>query len=68
MSAAAREELYFERPSQPERWIERVEAVTGDEVDAEAEALLGSRALALSVVGNVGRLPFTAEDLRAHVV
>jgi predicted Zn-dependent peptidase len=68
MSAAAREEFYFERPSQPERWIERVEAVTSDEVDAEAEALLGSRAIALSVVGNVAKLPFTAEDLRAHVV
>jgi predicted Zn-dependent peptidase len=68
MSAAAREEFYFERPSRPERWIERIEAVTADEVDAEAQRLLGGRGLSLSVVGNVSRLPFTAEDLRARVV
>jgi predicted Zn-dependent peptidase len=68
MSAAAREELYFGRPSRPERWIEKVEAVTKEEVDAEARRLLAGRDLSLSVVGNVPRLPFTAEDLRARVV
>ncbi len=63
MSAAAREEFYFGRPSRPERWIERVEAVTAEEVHAEARNLLKGRALSLSVVGNVGRLPVTASDL-----
>ena len=68
MSAAAREEIYFERTPRPEQWIERVEAVTAEEVDAEARRLLGGRGLSLAVVGNVSRLPFTAEDLRARVV
>ncbi|HEY1249699.1 MAG TPA: pitrilysin family protein [Thermoanaerobaculia bacterium] len=68
MSASAREEFYFERPPQPERWIERVEAVTTDEVDEAARELLPGGALSLSVVGNVGKLPFTAEELRARVV
>jgi len=68
MSAAAREEIYFERTPRPERWIARLEAVTAEEVDAEARRLLGGRGLSLAVVGNVSRLPFTAEDLRARVV
>jgi len=68
MSAAAREEYYFGRPSPPERWIERVEAVTADEIDALAQELFSGRGLSLSVVGNVGKLPHTAEDLRASVV
>ena len=68
MSAAAREEIYFERTPRPEQWIERVEAVTAEEVDAEAQRLLSARGLSLAVVGNVSRLPFTAEDLRSRVV
>lgn len=64
MSAAARQEYYFERPTPPERWIARVEAVTVDEVDAEARRLLSGRGLGLSVVGNVAKLPVTAADLR----
>jgi predicted Zn-dependent peptidase len=68
MSAAAREEIYFERPPRPEQWVERVEAVTAEEVDAEAQRLLGGRGISLAVVGNVSRIPFTAEDLRARVV
>jgi predicted Zn-dependent peptidase len=63
MSAAAREELYFGRPARPERWIERVEAVTKEQVDAEARRLLGGRGLSLSVVGNVAKLPLSAADL-----
>jgi len=65
MSAAAREEIYFERTPRPEQWIERVEAVTVDEVHAEAQRLLSGRGLSLSVVGNVARLPFTADELAA---
>jgi len=64
MSAAARQEYYFERPTPPERWIARVEAVTVDEVEAEARRMLSGRGLALSVVGNVAKLPVTAADLR----
>jgi predicted Zn-dependent peptidase len=65
MSAAAREEIYFERTPRPEQWIERVEAVTAEEVDAEIQRLLGGRGLSLAVVGNVSRLPFTAAELAA---
>jgi hypothetical protein len=43
----------------------RVESVKAVEVDEEAERLLDGRTLSLSVVGNVGRLPFTATDLVA---
>jgi predicted Zn-dependent peptidase len=63
MSTAAREEFYFGKSTPPEEWIAKVEAVTVDEVGAEAQRLLDGRALALSVVGNVGRLPFSESDL-----
>lgn len=68
MSAAAREEFYFGRPSRPERWIAKIEAVTREELDLEAQRLLDGRTLALSVVGNLSRLPVSAAELSARVV
>ncbi|MEP6994805.1 MAG: pitrilysin family protein, partial [Acidobacteriota bacterium] len=63
MSSAARQEFYFGTTMEPEQWIARVEAVTQDQIDEEAERLLDGRVLSLSVVGNVPGLPLSAADL-----
>lgn len=63
MSSAARQELYLGRVEPPEELIAKVEAVRPEEVDAEAARLLDGRALSLSVVGNLARLPVTRSDL-----
>ncbi len=63
MSSAARQELYLGRVEPPEEVIAKVEAVRPEEVDAEAARLLDGRALSLSVVGNLDRLPVTRSDL-----
>jgi predicted Zn-dependent peptidase len=65
MSSAARQELYFRRMEPIEALIAKVEAVTLEEVDAEARRVLDGRALSLSVVGNVGRYSVSAADLAA---
>ena len=64
-SQQARHEFYFGRSIAAEELVARVESVKAIEVDEEAERLLDGRTLSLSVVGNVGRLPFTATDLVA---
>ena len=63
MSSAARNEFYFGRVVRLEEWIAKIEAVSADEVGAEAERLLDGRVLSLSVVGNVGKLPISGPDL-----
>jgi predicted Zn-dependent peptidase len=63
MSSAARQELYLGRVEAPEELIARVEAVRPEDVDAEAARLLDGRALSLSVVGPLERLPVTRADL-----
>jgi predicted Zn-dependent peptidase len=63
MSSAARQQFYLGRVERPEELIARVDAVTRDEVDAEADRLFDGRALSLAVVGNVERLPVSAKDL-----
>ena len=63
MSSAASSEFYFGRVVRPEEWIAKIEAVSADEVAAEAERLLDGRVLSLAVVGNVGKLPFSEPDL-----
>ncbi len=63
MSSAARQELYLGRVEPPEELIAKVEAVRAEEVDAEAARLLDGRALSLSVVGNLARLPVSRSDL-----
>ncbi len=65
MSSAARQELYLGRVEAPEELIAKVEAVRLEDVDAEAARLLDGRALSLSVVGNLERLPVTRADLAA---
>jgi predicted Zn-dependent peptidase len=63
MSSAARQELYFGRVAPPEEWIADVEAVTADQVAQEAERILDGKSLAVSIVGDAGRLGFSASDL-----
>jgi predicted Zn-dependent peptidase len=63
MSSAARQQFYLGRVERPEELIAKVDAVTRDEVDAEADRLFDGRALSLAVVGNVPRLPFGRRDL-----
>ncbi len=65
MSAAARQELIFGRIETPDELIAKVNAVTADEIDAEAGRVLDGRALSVAVVGNVGRFALTATDLAA---
>ena len=63
MSMQARQEFYFGRVGSAEEMIARVEAVTSDDIAAEAERLFDGRVISLAVVGDVGKLPFTAPDL-----
>ena len=65
MSSQARQEFYLGRGAAAEERLAKVDAVTSDDVDEEAERLFDSRVLSLSVVGNVGKLPLTAPDLAA---
>ncbi|MDQ5857885.1 MAG: insulinase family protein [Acidobacteriota bacterium] len=65
MSSQARQEFYFGRVAAAEEWLEKVDAVTSDEVAEEAERLFDGKVLSLAVVGNVGKLPLTAPDLAA---
>ena len=62
-SQQARHEFYFGRSIAAEELVARVESVKAVEVDEETERLLDGRTLSLSVVGNVGRLPFSSTDL-----
>ena len=63
MSSAARQQFYLGRVEPPEELLAKVEAVTRDEVDGEADRLFDGRALSLAVVGNVARLPVSPQDL-----
>ena len=65
MSAAARQQFYLGRVEPPEELLAKIEAVTRDEVDAEADRLLDGCALSLAVVGNLPRLPVSQRDLAA---
>ncbi len=67
MSSAARQQFYFGRVEPIEETMRRVDAVTLDEIDAEADRVLGGGSLSVSVVGHVGRLGLTPSDLAAAV-
>jgi len=67
MSSAARQQFYFGRVEPIEETIRKVEAVTLEEIDAEADRVLGGGSLSVSVVGNVGRLRWSPADLAAAV-
>jgi predicted Zn-dependent peptidase len=63
MSLQARQEFYYGRVLPAEEMVGRVDAVTGEEIEAEARRLLDPRVLSLTIVGNVGRPPFSAPEL-----
>jgi predicted Zn-dependent peptidase len=63
MSSAARQQFYLGRVERPEELIARIEAVTREELDEEANRLFDGRALSLAVVGNVERLSVSQADL-----
>jgi predicted Zn-dependent peptidase len=63
MFSQARQELYFGRVEPAAELIARLAAVSADAVDEEAGRLLRGRALCLSVVGSVGELGVSVEDL-----
>jgi predicted Zn-dependent peptidase len=63
MSVAARQEFYFGRTATPEEQVARVQAVTEDEIGEEAGRVLDGRSLSVSVVGNVGKLELSPDDL-----
>ena len=65
MSSAARQQFYFGRVEPIEETVRRVEGVTLEDIDAEADRVLGGRSLSVSVVGNVGRLRLKPADLAA---
>ena len=67
MSAQARQQFYFGRVESAEELLARVEAVTLDAAGEEAGRLLDGKALSLSVVGNVAKLPFSAPDLASSL-
>jgi predicted Zn-dependent peptidase len=63
MQTQARQQFSFGRVEPAEELLARVEAVTLDAAGEEAGRLLDGKALSLSVVGNVRRLPLSAADL-----
>jgi predicted Zn-dependent peptidase len=63
MSLQARQEFYYGRVLPPEEMLRRVEAVTTQDIDAEARRLLDPHVLSLTIVGNVGRPPLSAPEL-----
>jgi predicted Zn-dependent peptidase len=67
MSSAARQQFYFGRVEPVEETIRKVDAVTLEDIDAEADLVLGGGSLSVSVVGNVRRLELTPADLAAAV-
>ena len=67
MSSAARQQFYFGRVEPIEETMRQVEAVTLEDIDAEAERVLGGGTLSVSIVGNVGRLRLKPSDLAAAI-
>ncbi|HYX20953.1 MAG TPA: pitrilysin family protein [Thermoanaerobaculia bacterium] len=67
MSSAARQQFYFGRVEPIEETLRRVDAVTLGDIDAEAERVLGSGSLSVSIVGNVGRLRLKPSDLASAI-
>ena len=63
MSLQARQEFYYGRVLPAEEILKRVDGVTTGDVDAEAERLLDPRVLSLTIVGNIGKPPFSAPEL-----
>jgi predicted Zn-dependent peptidase len=63
MSNLARQELYFQRFFTLDELVERIEAVTAEEVQSIAQAFFDQKFIALTVLGNLEGFKLTREDL-----
>jgi predicted Zn-dependent peptidase len=63
MSNLARQEMYFERFYSLDELIERIEAVTADEVRQTANEFFRTEQIAVTVLGNLNGLKLTREQL-----
>lgn len=68
MSGMARQEYYFGRQFSPDDIIERVDAVTHDDIRRVAGAIVDPESLSLTILGNVKSPGLTPESLREAVV
>ncbi len=67
MSGLARQEYYFGRQYSAEEIIERIEAVTLDDVRRVAETIVDGESLSLTLLGNLKSPGISAEALREAV-
>jgi predicted Zn-dependent peptidase len=63
MSNLARQELYFHRFMSMDEMLEKIEAVTRDEVQQVAQEFFRSDDIAVAILGRLGDLKITRDDL-----
>lgn len=63
MSNLARQELYFDRFITPEEMLENIETVTREEVEEIAQESFRGEDVALAMLGRIGDMQITREDL-----
>ena len=63
MSNLARQEMYFGKFFTLDELLESIETVTGDDVQRIAQAFFEPKLIALTLLGNLGKLKITREDL-----
>jgi predicted Zn-dependent peptidase len=63
MSNLARQELYFDRFMSMDEMLDRIEAVNRDEVQKVAQEFFRSEDIALAILGRLGDLTITRDDL-----
>jgi predicted Zn-dependent peptidase len=63
MSNLARQELYFDRFMSMDEMLESIEAVNRDQVQQVAQEFFRSEDIALAVLGRLGDLTITRDDL-----
>jgi predicted Zn-dependent peptidase len=61
MSNLARQDMYFDRFFDLDEIIERVEAVTADEVQSMAQEMFKPNTIAVTVLGNLEGMKFPRE-------
>jgi len=63
MSGLARQQMYFGRVFSIDEIVEQIEAVTPDDIQTLAQQLFQPEALALTLLGNLGTMKITRQDL-----
>jgi len=63
MSNLARQEMYFKRFFTLDELVERIEAVTAEEIQAIARTFFNQKSIALTILGNLEGFKITREDL-----